>query len=245
MKKLMVNFTLVTLFLFILLPFRLFSQNFPPGSESMLNTVDCPPGSESWSSATYTDNISYYGMSASTNYSYQNSGQNTTNLKIDWSSLVISNAPTTKLSAWKKIIEQDLVIYLVMTNCPQDDGAIWTVNFFYEKKCSTTTKFVYDLDVLTQVICCSNPAISQQIYEQYKDGVLHKLFNIYKDAECGIKCCRRQYVCRMEKDPLYGTWSVTITQVNTFSETSCSGDSNNIDCVTGLPTPCIDGSCSD
>jgi len=205
----------------------------------------CPQGSENWQTSSYYCDILYYNASATVNYSYNNTGSGGTNFKIDWSSLNVQNASTTKTSAWKKMIEQNLVESLVVANCPHIDGYQWIVNIYYERKCSTTTKFVYDLDVTTQVICCSNPAISQSIYDTFKDGVLHKVYNIYKDVECGTKCCRRQYTCTIHHDNVYDFWGASIDQILTYSETNCSGNSSNIDCVTGNPTPCNDGSCND
>ncbi len=69
--------------------------------------------------------------------------------------------------------------------------------------------------------------------------------NVYKDVVCGTKCCRKQYTCSMHQDNLYNFWFVSIDKIQTFSETTCSGDSDNIDCITGEPTPCIDGSCDE
>ncbi|GEM_PF-6700288 len=130
---------------------------------------DCPTGSENWQTNSYTYTISYYSAGASVNYSSQNNGQNGIDMKIDWSTLNINNAPTTKVSAWKKILVQNIVKSLVFHNAPQIEGYQMTVNYYYEKQCSTTTKFVYALDLTTQVICCSDPNIAQNFYD-YWDG---------------------------------------------------------------------------
>lgn len=203
---------------------------------------DCPSGNGSWSQDSYTYNIWYYDASGSADYSYQNQS-GSTSLKINWSTLNIVDAQTTSNSAWKKIIEQSLVKKLVVDNCPHFDGMPWIINVYYEKECSTTTKFVYNLDLTTQIACCTDPEISQKIYDQYKDGQFHKVYYIYKDIVCGVKCCRKQYSCTIRYSSFDSSWYATIDQVQTYSVTTCGGYSNNIDCITGNPTPCVDGSC--
>ena len=169
-------------------------------SNQLVRSQNCPTGSENWTSSSYTYDLPYYNANASVNYTHQNTGQGSTNIKVDWSSLNITNASTTKESGWKKAILENLVKKMVVDNCDHIEGLQFTVNYYYQKQCSTTTRFAYDLDVATQIVCCSNPALSQYIYDQWKNGVLHKVYYIYKDIVCSSKCCKKQYSCTIGYD---------------------------------------------
>lgn len=205
--------------------------------------INCPDEEINWSQITeHESNFDYLPGRASVSY---RSGihNGVYMIKVDWNTFSKNNSPSISYDTWKKILTFD-IIKRVVNYQSFEPGTIFNVEFYYTRECTTKAQIVLNLDVQESVYCCpGNSPVVNEIREIHEGQITHKVYSIYKDVICGYKCCKKVYVCKVIYDPVYNIKDIQINSITPYSVTSCSGPSNNIDCITGLPTPCIDGTC--
>ncbi len=127
------------------------------------------------------------------------------------------------------------------------DGTEFNIDVYYTILCTARVKTVLKLDNTQQVACCDHGmSAAQYVYNHYDGQETHKCFNVYEEIVCGDKCCYKSYLFEVfSYRDMNQQWhkSTRILNVNTYQETTCGGDSDYEDCLTGSPVPCQEADC--
>jgi hypothetical protein len=223
-----INNLVILIMIFLFSPFYLFSQ------------IDCPGGSGQWNQHNIDYDFWQYGPGGNVDYQSRQGGSNIWQIKVDWSSFQ-NESDFVPDNAMKKILETKAVEATVPAIYGNYECDVYV---YFTRQCFARVKLVLNLDKTLQV-ACSDQGVSlcQDVYNRTINGDQYYFYNIYKDVACGEKCCARVYHCTRVYDAISGKWETSVGTPTTTSISTCSGDSDYDDCLTGDPIPCTDGSC--
>jgi len=164
--------------------------------------------------------------------------QATDYLEFDWSSFV--NNSYASDGAMKALLEASWVLY----NAPRYQmPVVFHMNVVSKSYCKANLKYYVKLDETSSVRCCDAGVTFDEDFFIYES---HTYYSVNKHVTCGEKCCRKVYVISyFWDDTIYpAQYMPKISSVYREEMSSCSSETTGmVDCLTGAPIPCVDGSC--
>jgi hypothetical protein len=204
----------------------------------LYSQIDCPTGQGTWTSSSTSVSMGVYGDGGSVNFQKRSNGNNY-EINIDWNSFQ-NDSDFMPDNALKKMLESEVVESVVG---PYPAGYSCYVYVYFKRTCTAEVSMVLELDETGRLECCDEGAPIPNYYQKMIEGNYHYFYKISKKVPCGEKCCRRVYFCQRVYDVIKERTITTVSNPTTESVTSCSGDSEFVDCETGEFIPCEDGSC--